>query len=208
MTASFDSDFLALVGPDCIRCGTKQYDSNQSLAEGYLKYSSQDEKQIFLGLSMYLFGKWGTEAVSTQNVNTRNRLYAKEGTAQVFVIKDLKIEVFGLFNMSMTLNEDGFIGLSPKIYQKEKHESFGEYLKRKGIIKSNQLAVDEPNTANPYFSLKFGEFNKSALQVPLVLKSYSQGRNSYMFASSGFDLGKDQNLKFENGFTYMQISPF
>ena len=137
LTASFDSDFLALVGPDCVRCGNKLYDANRSLSEGYLKYSSQDVQEIYLGLSMYLSGKWGTEAVSTQNVETSNRLYAKEGTAQVFVIKDLKVEVFGLFNMSMTLNEDGFIGLSPKIYQKEKHESFGEYLKRKGIIKSN-----------------------------------------------------------------------
>ncbi len=65
---------------------------------------------------MYLFGKWGTETVSTQNLETSNKLYTKEGTAQVFIIKDLKIEVFGLFNISMTLNEDGFIGLSPKIY--------------------------------------------------------------------------------------------
>ena len=96
LTASFDSDFLALVGPDCVRCGTKQYDSNRSLTEGYLKYTSKDEKQIHLGLSMYLFGKWGTEVVSTQNVETRNRLYSKESTAQVFVISDLKIEVFGL----------------------------------------------------------------------------------------------------------------
>ena len=62
-----------------------------------------------------LIWKVGQRDSLTVNIDARNKIYSKENTCPVFVIKDLKFEIFGIFNMSVTLNEDGFIGLSPKI---------------------------------------------------------------------------------------------
>ena len=64
------------------------------------------------------------------------------------IIDDVKIDVFGIYNMSISVSEDGFLGLSSKIYHNEKHESFGEYLKRRKYIQSNQIAIDEPTEEN------------------------------------------------------------
>ena len=85
----------------------------------------------------YFHGKWAMETVSLMSDEASNRTFGKTEKHKVFIIEKIEHEIDGT-NRSMSLTVDGFIGLA----KNSKYESYAEYLKRRKLITSNTLSIE------------------------------------------------------------------
>jgi hypothetical protein len=85
----------------------------------------------------YFHGKWALETVSLMSNDAFNRTFGKSEKHKVFIIEKIEHEIGGT-NRSMSLTIDSFIGLA----KNSKYESYAEYLKRRKLITSNTLSIE------------------------------------------------------------------
>ena len=166
---SFDISYTALIGSECIRCGLANYNSTKSLEDGYLEYVSKETTVIEVSEvleksdKVYFHGKWALETLNMLSDDASNKTYGKTDKHKVFIIEKIEQDIGS--NTSLRLSVDGIIGLN----KNSKYESYAEYLKRKKLISSNTLSIENnPNVLDSnYYKFTYGIFNKTALSANL-----------------------------------------
>ena len=163
---SFDIAYTALIGSECIRCGPGSYNSKKSLEDGYLEYLSNEtsvldaNEVLSLAENAYFHGKWALETVNLMSEDASSRTFGRTEKHKVFIIEKMEHEIDGA-NKSLSLAVDGFLGLA----KNSKNESYAEYLKRRKLITSNTLSIENSTEiirdTNDY-KFAYGIFNKSA----------------------------------------------
>jgi hypothetical protein len=112
---------------------------------------------------VYFHGKWAMETLNMLSDDASNKTYGKTDKHKVFIIEKIEQDVGS--NTSLRLSVDGIIGLA----KNSKYESYAEYLKRRKLISSNTLSIE--NNANVldsnYYKFTYGIFNKTALSANL-----------------------------------------
>ena len=168
---SFDIGYTALVGSKCFNCGPGKYNSTKSLEDGYLEYVVAGSENTVMEVSevlesynkVYFHGRWGLETISMIADGAANKTFGKTDKHKVFIIEKIEQDVGT--NRSMRLSVDGVIGLA----KNSKYESYAEYLKRKKLISSNTLSIENhPEYLDSnYYKFTYGIFNKTALSANL-----------------------------------------
>ncbi len=86
----------------------------------------------------------GSFVADTLNVQKDSNTYTNKSSDKFkfFMIDDVNMGK-DLKTGASSFGMDGYIGLAPKIHDSFKYETFGAYLKRRGQIKSDSIAVEQ-----------------------------------------------------------------
>lgn len=174
MRYSFDCAFTALIGSECYNCGLGNYNSEKSLKDGYLEYVSKETSVMEVSICLkryckvYIHGKWAMETLNLLSDAASNKTFGKTEKHKVFIIEKIEEEIGcwnydseGRFapNASIRFEMDGVIGLA----KDSNYESYAEYLKRRKLITSNTLSIENEVLDENYYNFTYGIFNKTAL---------------------------------------------
>ena len=166
---SFDIAYTALIGSECVNCGLANYNSKKSLEDGYLEYVTNETSVMEVSEvlektnKVYFHGKWAMETLNLMSDDASNKTFGKTDRHKVFIIEKIEQDVGT--NSSLRLSIDGVIGLA----KNSKYESYAEYLKRRKLITSNTLSIENnPKVLDSnYYKFTYGIFNKTALSANL-----------------------------------------
>jgi hypothetical protein len=166
---SFDIAYTALIGSECISCGLGNYNSTKSLEDGYLEYVAKETSVMEVSdvldnsYKVYFHGKWALETLNLMSDDASNKTFGKTEKHKVFIIEKIEQDVGS--NISLRLSVDGVIGLA----KNSKYESYAEYLKRRKLISSNTLSIENHGEVldSNYYKFTYGIFNKTAISANL-----------------------------------------
>jgi len=152
-----------------VGCGLGNYNSTKSLEDGYLEYVSKETSVMEISEALdkmnkvYIHGKWAMETLSMMSPDAYNKTFGKTDKHKVFIIEKIEHDIGT--NRTLRLTVDGVIGLA----KDSKYESYAEYLKRRKLITTNTLSIEnnaEVLDSNSY-KFTYGIFNKTALSANL-----------------------------------------
>lgn len=211
-----DMDFTLIPAQNCSACPYNRYDNRKSEEMGYLKNSTDTTHILNVQKNSKLpaisiGGNFVTDTFTTKDKNFREKAYNQSTYGyEFFLVHNMTGEKKDIDAIKAEMG-DGVLGLTPDLGSGKM--TFGQHLKKTGLISSNSFSVEYDwkeydKSKVIQANLTFGKFNTSLNKSSFeYITPNDDTRKAYMIKSKGFSFfGSAYN--FGEKFSYLAIDPF
>lgn len=138
--------------------------------------------------------------------NSNSPIFSKDEPFKFFMIDNI---TSGIKNekTAADFKSDGLLGLSPKI-SSPPAETFGQYLKRRKLIPSDSLSVEQiTSSSTPKFMITLGKYNETGSpSTKLELRPLYDKDNMWAAKTTGFSIDSKKQEALSDSYVIFEVT--